>query len=62
MTYDDTTETDFVILQTNINALYTTVVVLVPGSTYLFKVQARNSFGLSAYSEEFSVMVGYKPD
>lgn len=48
--YDNTTTTDFLlfesnILQTNFDCMY-----LTSGETYIFKVQARNSFGLSAYS------------
>jgi hypothetical protein len=33
----------------------------VSGTTYKFKVQSRNSFGLSEYSDEIELTVGYQP-
>jgi hypothetical protein len=38
-----------------------TVFSLTPGTTYKFKVQARNAFGLSNYSEELSLLSAYVP-
>lgn len=35
---------------------------LIPGVNYHFKVQARNSFGLSDYSTEKIVLTAQKPD
>lgn len=37
------------------------VLSLTPGTTYKFKVQARNAFGTSDYSEELSLLSAYVP-
>ena len=39
-----------------------TVLSLTPGSTYQFKVQARNKRALSVYSNELSLLAAYKPE
>lgn len=44
------------------NRFYTTTNTLVAGQTYRFKVEARNSVGYSAYSQELSVLVAQEPD
>jgi hypothetical protein len=61
LTYDNTSVTDFVILEDTIVSNFFKVENLTPGSTYKFKVQSRNSFGLSAYSLELELTVGFKP-
>lgn len=61
MTYDDTTETDFLILEDTIVDKFYKVEDLIPSATYKFKVQSRNSFGLSAYSSELELTIGFKP-
>lgn len=35
---------------------------LTPGTTYTFKVQAKNSFGTSSYSEAKSILAAQQPD
>lgn len=62
MTFDDATSSDFVILESNIVQTELTVSGLTSGLSYKFKVQARNSFGLSAYSEILELTSGFKPD
>jgi hypothetical protein len=52
---------NFVIIEDTINDLFFRVEGLTPGVTYKFKVQARNSFGLSVYSADLELTVGYKP-
>jgi hypothetical protein len=61
LVYDDRTGTDFVLFEKNIMQLQYTATDLISGDTYKFKLQARNSFGLSAYSEEIELTVGYLP-
>jgi hypothetical protein len=39
-------------LETGIITQYFTAIALTPGVTYKFKVQSRNAFGYSDYSEE----------
>ena len=41
---------------------YTTTVALTPGLTYAFKVRARNTVGLSLYSEPISILAAHEPD
>lgn len=60
--YDDRTITDFILNESNILELFHTADELESGSTYRFKVQARNSFGLSAYSEELTLTIGFIPE
>jgi hypothetical protein len=62
VSYDEASGTDFVILESNIVALEYTASGLVAGTAYLFKVQARNAFGLSAYTSELSLTTGFMPD
>ena len=50
VSYDEASGADFVIFESNILTSEFIVSSLVRGLTYQFKVQARNSFGLSAYS------------
>jgi hypothetical protein len=61
MVYDEASGTDFVILESNIVTLEFTASSLVSGTNYLFKVQARNSFGLSVYSDEVELTIGFQP-
>jgi hypothetical protein len=41
---------------------YTTTVTLTAGRTYAFKVKARNTVGLSLYSEPISILAAHEPD
>jgi hypothetical protein len=59
ITYDNASGSEFVILQSNIYSTSFEVVDLTTGSLYTFKVQARNSFGLSEYSESFTILAGF---
>jgi hypothetical protein len=61
-TYDKATGTTFEILQSNILERQFTASGLIRGSTYKFKVQSRNMFGLSDYSSELQLIIGSKPD
>lgn len=49
------------ILESNIADTAYTTPELAKGSTFKFRLQARNSFGLSAYSEPISLMIGSVP-
>lgn len=60
--YDNESVTDFVILESNIVSNLFKVEGLTPGATYKFKIQARNSFGLSAMSPEIELTVGQTPE
>jgi hypothetical protein len=46
----------FVVVQANIVQTSYTITGLTTGTTYIFKVQSRNSFGLSVYSYEISIL------
>jgi len=48
-------------LEENVLALAYTARVLTPGETYKFKVQARNVYGLSDYSNEISLLCAFIP-
>ena len=52
----------FSILATNVVNPSYTVTGLTAGLTYQFKVQSRNSYGLSGYSEKIRLLCAYKPD
>ena len=57
MYYDQSTG-DFLLLQSGVTTeFYMTTIALTKGSTYSFKVQARNSVGQSALSSELAVLV-----
>jgi len=62
VSYDEASGTDFVIFESNILTSDFLVSKLVSGATYQFKVQARNSFGLSAYSLPITLTIGFKPE
>lgn len=47
----------FVLLESNVlTEHYTTTVALTVGRTYAFKIRARNTVGLSLYSEVVSIL------
>lgn len=62
MTYDDASGTDFVILENNILDTQFLVPDLTPGLVYKFKIQARNSFGLSEYTDMLELTIGFVPN
>jgi hypothetical protein len=52
----------YVVLQTGITVTSYTALTLTHGTTYKFKVQARNSVGFSAYSSEVSILAAQVPN
>jgi FKBP-type peptidyl-prolyl cis-trans isomerase 2 len=52
----------YVSLETGITNLEHTVLGLTAGTTYKFKVQARNAYGLSEFSTEVLILVAQIPD
>lgn len=62
LSYDNNSGSDFLILENDILELQYDVVDLTEGLTYKFKLQARNTFGLSAYTEELILDIGFKPE
>jgi hypothetical protein len=60
--YDDTSVTDFILLESGILELHLDTDELTNGETYIFKAQARNSFGLSTHSDELILTIGFKPE
>ena len=52
----------FSILISNLETLTYTANNLYAGITYQFKIESRNSYGYSAYSESISLLCAYKPD
>lgn len=61
VSYDQGTST-YVVLESNVGVASYVATDLTPGTVYKFKVQARNSFGLSDYSTELSLLCAYIPD
>lgn len=60
--YDNSLDT-YELLASDISTRhYTTEVVLVPGQTYKFKVQARNDVGYSSYSVAVAILVAQLPE
>lgn len=60
--WDQSTQT-YEILEAGITERsYQTKVSLVPGATYRFKVEARNSVGYSLLSEELVILCAQPPD
>jgi hypothetical protein len=54
---------DWVVLAASVSTTsYQTIVTLTPGQTYSFKVQSRNSVGLSLESAVLSVLAAQPPD
>lgn len=61
--YYDQGSSNFVQLESGVTTqYYQTSVTLTPGTTYVFKVQARNSVGSSSDSTELSVLAAKLPD
>lgn len=58
----DQGENDYVILYDGILLNVFTAAELESGNIYKFKVQARNSYGLSDYSNELSLVCGFISD
>lgn len=52
----------FIVLESGIVGTSYTSPAMTPGTTYKFKVQARNSVGLSSYSEEISILAAQVPN
>jgi len=59
--YDQATD-DYVSLVTGLTERHYTVAGLYSGSTYTFKVRARNAVGYGEFSTELSVLAAQKPD
>ncbi len=52
----------YLVLASNlVNPSYTAI-ELTSGITYQFKVESRNSYGYSAYSDSITLLCAYKPD
>ena len=60
VTYDQSTGT-YVVLASAVNALTFTATELTAGYTYKFKVEARNSYGYSVYSEVVTILCATHP-
>jgi hypothetical protein len=61
--YYDQGSSTFVQLEAGVTSqFYSTSVTLSPGTTYVFKVQSRNSVGFSGDSAELSVLAAKLPD
>jgi len=58
--YDQATDT-YTVLDTEITETSYTAIGLTAGLTYKFKVEARNSFGYSALSDEVSILCATVP-
>jgi len=60
ITYDQSTD-DYVVLVSSLNELSYTVTGLTAGKTYKYKVEARNSYGYSAYSSVIAILCAARP-
>jgi len=61
VTYDQSTG-DYVVLVSALNQLSYTTLGLTSGNTYKFKIEARNSYGYSSYSEVVSILCAAEPE
>lgn len=61
VTYDQAND-DYVILESAINAQTFTATGLTSGLIYKFKVESRNSYGYSEYSDVVSILSAAEPD
>ena len=61
ITYDESSGS-YVTLATLVNEFTFTATALVSGNTYKFRVEARNRFGYSAYSQVISILCAAEPD
>jgi hypothetical protein len=61
ISYNEATGSDFVVLVSGLGATSYTATGLTSGETYLFKVKARNVFGLSVFSQTLSLKAAFKP-
>ena len=52
---------DWIVLESNILARQYVSTLLTPGTIYQFKVQARNAYGLSNYSEILTILAAAEP-
>ncbi len=50
------------VLASNLVSPSYTAIDLTSGITYQFKVESRNSYGYSAYSDSITLLCAYKPD
>lgn len=62
VSYDQGSAGEYVVLDSNVMSTAYTATDLTPGTVYKFKVQARNSHGLSTFSTELSLLCAYIPD
>jgi hypothetical protein len=60
ITYDQSND-DYVVLASLVNVQTFTATSLTAGQTYKFKIESRNSYGYSAYSEVLSVLCATNP-
>lgn len=60
ITYDQGTGVNVVLVE-RVTTLFYTNTGLTPGKTYVYKVQARNSFGLSAFSTTVAILAADVP-
>ena len=60
VSYDQATG-EYVVLASMINALKIQASALTTGLTYKFKVEARNSYGFSAYTSEVAILCAAEP-
>lgn len=62
ITYDQGGST-YIDLATGVTSTsYTTTITLTPGTTYKFKIEARNTYGYSDLSDEVSILAAQVPD
>jgi Fibronectin type III domain len=60
--YYDKGANNYTILVSSYMSTSFTIDSLTPGNTYKFKILSRNSFGLSDFSNEFSILCATVPD
>lgn len=61
VTYDQSSD-DYVVLASALNLLTYTAIGLTAGNTYKFKVEARNSYGYSSYSDVIAILCASNPE
>lgn len=60
--YYDQADGNYILIKTAYANLHFTIDTLTPGRIYGFKVLARNKFGLSEFSDEYSILCATVPD
>lgn len=61
MSFDQGNNT-FVVLKTGITTTGYVMTGVTPGVTYQFRVQARNGYGISAFSNTKAILAAQRPD